>query len=396
MDDDRRSFSVLIRRMEIREAVIGLARHPVLVVFVVALVARVALSVTVFLVSDGVLFDDDRRYLDVALAIAGGQDLDGADFAFARQAATFLYPLAAVLWVGGKSVLAGQLLSAIAGASTAALTAWLCLRATGSSGASLVAGAIVALFPSQVFWSSLVLKDVFVWLAVVLVCVGFEASLRSGDMRVSLLGLFGLVGVGFLRAQSVIVASVALVIAGFCVRPSNLRFRFVAVGILVLLFVPWASGYGPAGSDFLGHWRDLSSVRSDMATGETALDDVSADGLVDELRRLPGAIGVFMAEPVPWEPTPSPRLEPARWESVLWYAVMFLAVVGVATEVRRRRWTILPLLFASGIIAVYALAEGNLGTAYRHRGEVVWVAAIFAGIGWHALGGRARTAQIPT
>ena len=30
---------------------------------------------------------------------------------------------------------------------------------------------------------------------------------------------------------------------------------------------------------------------------------------------------------------------------------------------------------------MWALVEGNFGTAYRHRGEFVWVAILFAGLG---------------
>jgi hypothetical protein len=30
---------------------------------------------------------------------------------------------------------------------------------------------------------------------------------------------------------------------------------------------------------------------------------------------------------------------------------------------------------------MYALTEGNLGTAYRHRGEFVWVVALLAALG---------------
>ena len=34
---------------------------------------------------------------------------------------------------------------------------------------------------------------------------------------------------------------------------------------------------------------------------------------------------------------------------------------------------------------MYALSEGNFGTAYRHRGEASWALALFAAVGAHAI-----------
>ena len=35
-----------------------------------------------------------------------------------------------------------------------------------------------------------------------------------------------------------------------------------------------------------------------------------------------------------------------------------------------------PVLAGAATLAMYGLTEGNLGTAYRHRGEFVWVVAL--------------------
>jgi hypothetical protein len=46
---------------------------------------------------------------------------------------------------------------------------------------------------------------------------------------------------------------------------------------------------------------------------------------------------------------------------------------------------VFPVIVATGIVIQYALSEGNVGTAYRHRGEFVWVVALLAALGAHAI-----------
>jgi hypothetical protein len=49
-----------------------------------------------------------------------------------------------------------------------------------------------------------------------------------------------------------------------------------------------------------------------------------------------------------------------------------------------------PILVGGGILVMYALTEGNIGTAYRHRGEFVWVVAILGSSGLDRLVARRR------
>ena len=48
-------------------------------------------------------------------------------------------------------------------------------------------------------------------------------------------------------------------------------------------------------------------------------------------------------------------------------------------------------LYAGGALFVLAVAEGNFGTAYRHRAGLVWPMALLAAVGAHGLWGRRRS-----
>jgi hypothetical protein len=68
-------------------------------------------------------------------------------------------------------------------------------------------------------------------------------------------------------------------------------------------------------------------------------------------------------------------------EHLIWYPALLLCFYGA---IRRRKWSA-DLIFAGllgvGLCSMWALAEGNFGTAFRHRTEFVWVVFLFAGIG---------------
>ena len=52
-----------------------------------------------------------------------------------------------------------------------------------------------------------------------------------------------------------------------------------------------------------------------------------------------------------------------------------------------------PVLASMGSLLVYASVEGNLGTAFRHRGELVWGVALLAALGAQTISGRRRPAE---
>jgi len=68
-------------------------------------------------------------------------------------------------------------------------------------------------------------------------------------------------------------------------------------------------------------------------------------------------------------------------EHLIWYPLLLLAVFGLP-EVRRGGADLAYVaLVAFGLATMWALVEGNFGTAFRHRGEVVWAVVVLAAVG---------------
>jgi hypothetical protein len=56
----------------------------------------------------------------------------------------------------------------------------------------------------------------------------------------------------------------------------------------------------------------------------------------------------------------------ARLESLIWYPILLLAGLGLVAMRKNLSTLIFPLLVGAGLLVVYALTEGNIGTAHRH------------------------------
>jgi hypothetical protein len=100
------------------------------------------------------------------------------------------------------------------------------------------------------------------------------------------------------------------------------------------------------------------------------------------VRYIARGLSVMLLEPYPWNKTASPSFEMAKAEGIVWYPIIALALLGLGPAVRRFQVMLFPLLFGGGALLLYALTEGNVGTAFRHRGEFTWVIALLAGFGF--------------
>lgn len=113
-----------------------------------------------------------------------------------------------------------------------------------------------------------------------------------------------------------------------------------------------------------------------------------ANSVARDLRHLPKGLVVMLLAPLPWQVDGNANVRFAALETLVWYPLLALAVVGLLAVRRHRRVLAFPLLTAGAIALMYGLAEGNFGTAYRHRGELVWAVVVLAAHGAHVLWSR--------
>jgi hypothetical protein len=115
---------------------------------------------------------------------------------------------------------------------------------------------------------------------------------------------------------------------------------------------------------------------------------VGASTAGSNLAYLPHGLAVMTLYPYPWSSQSSGRMQLARVEMVLWYPLLLLGLLGLVQLRRHGRVLGFPLVVGGGIATMWALVEGNFGTAYRHRGEFVWAAVVLAAAGLGVLWSR--------
>jgi branched-subunit amino acid transport protein len=398
--------------------------HPLVAVAATAALVRVVAALVLGL-RPGYVIGDEEQYVTLAEAVANGRTADswfpGYGQSLYDAVYAFIAPLTALTKIFGPHQIVGQLLAAMFGVLAAVLTARLGRELLNGSWA-LAAGMLAALMPSQVLWSSVVLRESMVWVTLVGAAVAVAAAARARSPRaltVAGLGLLiCLLTLGHLRSQTLVVAVWAVALAVFTFRSERTLLLRLSALVMVLV-VPAAVGLGPAGLDLaeralpaLGKIRTSMSIGASSAfvphapaspapsgddagsgpsTGRPQRDARVVNGpggqvLVDNtpsgnLAALPRGLVAVTLRPFPWEPATNSGVLLAKLENTGWLVLYGLAAVGIWTG--RRQWRVIafPVVLTAGILLSSALTQGNLGTAFRHRGQVLWALAVLAAIG---------------
>lgn len=434
-------------------------RRPVVAVVVLATLVRCALAVPSFM-RGGVLLPDELTYLRLAAAVASGRGAEAYQEGYGQTLYdttwVFSSPLAFLFELFGPTRLSGQLLAVAWGVAAAALTVWIA-RCVAPPLWAAAAGAVVAVWPSQVLWSSTVLRESAVWTALALAGVGLTlAARRPGSQALPGLAIAttGLLALGFLRDQTAVAATWAFAAAAVAVAVQWRRPLLVGAAGLALVAIPYVGGTGVAGWELakralpnLGATRtglalDAESAfrpaqpfdpgaasatassgpgagpsgpgagpadNSDAAgnpTAEAEPAETPTPAFADEeppalvfgsggeafvvdnsvsgsLSSLPQGLVAVTLRPFLWEPSSSAGSLLARLENVGWYALYAFSLIGMWVARRRLDVIAFPVAATGAIVAVAAVTQGNLGTAFRHRGQLLWALAVLAVIGMH-------------
>lgn len=411
-------------------------RRPGTAIFAVALGLRLIAGVVVGTVLHGSLVLDDSTYSQMAAQAASHNTArwDAFTHFLYGETASFLVPLTVLYRVFGAHQFVGQVFVALFGALTAVFV-YATARCAGFPGVwAPAAGLLVACFPSQVLFSSTTLKDALVWAGLSLLAFLLARAARSP--RAGWMALGGALAVtAFLRWLRPYVCVVVLCsLAVWAISWSLTSFRrwprrcLAAIGWLVLLVLwPMALGAGPAAEGLFPRPGQLSSYRSAQdyggsaiyrtpakpppsggpsassgASGGTRVRATGSASAPTEASRsgfsqLGTGLVATVLEPYPGQGGLTAKALLPQVEDLLWYPIVLLALIGVVSTIVFSEWLLFPTLTVGGIVLADALTEGNLGTAYRHRGEVFWGAALLALAGlWLVLRGpRAVTPPVP-
>ncbi len=110
---------------------------------------------------------------------------------------------------------------------------------------------------------------------------------------------------------------------------------------------------------------------------------------------FPRGMTYVLLAPFPWSISTLSDLVAAP-EMLLWYVLFACCLLGLWLARREWRKLLVIALYVLGIFVILALAEGNVGTIFRHRSMVIPFAVILAGPGLLALLRLRRHPQAPS
>jgi 4-amino-4-deoxy-L-arabinose transferase-like glycosyltransferase len=296
--------------------------------------------------------------------------------------------VAGVYYVTGANMLAVQYLNAVIGAATAPVI-FLCARHIFRNlRVAKVAALSVAFYPSLVLWSSQGLKDGPI---VFLLALAMLATLKLGE-RLSLkytallvLAMAAIITMRFYIFYMLAAAVVGAFVIGMRPVTSQSLARQLTVVLVLGLGLTYLGVLRTASAqvEMYGNLQAVQRSRADLAHSANSGfgQDVDVSTASGALSAVPVGMTYLLFAPFPWQ-IASLRQSITLPEMVVWWAAFPLLVLGVWFTLRYRMRQALPILiFTTMLTLAYSIFQGNVGTAYRQRSQILVFYFIFVAVG---------------
>jgi hypothetical protein len=247
----------------------------------------------------------------------------------------------------------------------------------------------VAFYPSLVLWSSQGLKDgpIVFFLAICILAtlkLGQKFSLKY--VVVLAVSLLLLLTIRFYVFYMISAAIAGAFLIGMQQISATSFFRQFSAIVLLGLALTYVGVTRSATAQFgeFGDLRRLQRSRSELArTAESGFGkDVDVSSTSGALSTIPMGVLYLLFAPFPWQIT-SLRQGITLPEMLVWWASTPLLVLGLWFAIKYRLRMISPILiFTAMLTLAYSIFQGNVGTAYRQRAQLLVFYFIFVAVGF--------------
>jgi hypothetical protein len=379
---------VLTRREEDRTFLIR--------VFMIAILVRIAVATVIYIGHYEEFFGGDAITYDIygrslGAAWHGDKYHLGRYNSFVASGASawgMLYLVAGVYEIFGRNMFAVQLINASVGATTAIVVYNTAEKLFNNQRVSRVAAVLVGFFPSLVLWSSQALKDgiIVLVLALAILCtlrlmdeikVGYVLVLTS-----CLLALLTLRFYTFYMMTAAVAGS--FIIGGKALDTKSFVRRFAVIIAIGLVFTYFGiARYAGTQFDRFANLKMVQNSRKDQAkTADSGfMQDVDVQTTEGALTAIPIGFLYLLFAPFPWQ-LASLRQSIALPEMLIWWVAFPLLILGLWFALKHRLREVSPIvIFTTMLTLAYSLVQGNVGTAYRQRSQMLVFYFIFVAVG---------------
>lgn len=365
--------------------------------FLFALLIRVFIGTAIFVFNGQDFFGGDAwtyDYYGLQQLLAWGGDTSaqasvdhfvGTGFASAWG---MLYIVGGIYSMIGRNMLAIQLFNGVLGAATAPIIFLCAEHVFNNRNVARVAGFAVAFYPSLVLWSSQGLKDgptVFFLALSILATLKLGQKLSIRYLAVMLLSLVGVLAFRFYIFYMMLAAIVGAFVIGMkAITAQSMARQFVVVLVIGLAFTYFGiTRYATAQFETYGNLEQLNRSRQNLSSSANSGfgQDVDVSTTSGALTTIPTGLVYLLFAPFPWQ-LGSLRQSLTLPEMVAWWAAFPLLILGIWFSLKYRLRQMSPILiFTSMLTLAYSVFQGNVGTAYRQRAQLLVFYFIFVAVG---------------
>src|ERR1700752_827376 len=288
----------------------------------------------------------------------------------------------------GRNTLAIQFVNSVIGAATAVLIFNCAHHVYQNLRVAKIAAVCVAFFPSLVLWSAQGLKDapiVFFLVLAILATLRLNDKLSLKNAAILVVALFSILSLRFYVFYMLAAAIAGGFIIGLRnITPTNFVRQFIVI-ILVGVSLTYLGVTRYASAQF-GRFRsreNLQRSRLDLSRAGSGFgQEVDVSTTAGAISTIPLGLVYLLFAPFPWQLV-SLRQSITLPEMVLWWLMFPLLVLGVLYSIRYRLREISPILIFTSMLSIaYSVFQGNVGTAYRQRAQLLVFYFIFVAVGF--------------
>jgi 4-amino-4-deoxy-L-arabinose transferase-like glycosyltransferase len=293
----------------------------------------------------------------------------------------YWYYVGGIFYVFGIKPLIPKLINCVAGALVVVLT-YRITRMLFDAFSARLAAYFVTFFPSYILWSGLNLKDMpMVLFVLTIVWLTLKLQERFSVVVLAFL-ILALMALGFTRGYLVPIVGVAIVMS-LLVKGENVGLAFLAAILVFGTFYFVVNKLGAGRHYVRGDILDVIQRHREVSAygGSAYMRDVDVSDPLMALLYLPVGLAFFVFGPFPTSMT-GPRQLMALPEILAFYILLPAIIRGLIYTVRYKfRQALILISILVLVTCTYSLGESNLGTAYRHRIQILALLLIMAGVG---------------
>src|SRR5829696_6008018 len=288
----------------------------------------------------------------------------------------------------GRNTLAIQFVNSVIGAATAVLVYHCALHVYRNVRVARLAAICVAFFPSLVLWSAQGLKDapiVFFLVLAILASLRLNDKLSMKHAVILIVALFSILSLRFYVFYMIAVAIGGGFIVGLQkITPTNFLRQFIVIVLVgVSLTYLGVTRYASAQFDRFGTLEAIQRSRLDMSRAGSGFgQEVDVSTTEGAISTIPLGLVYLLFAPFPWQ-LASLRQSITLPEMIIWWLSFPLLVLGISYSLKYRLRQISPILIFTTMLSIaYSVFQGNVGTAYRQRAQLLVFYFVFVAVGF--------------